>query len=318
MKLKTRFILNPTSGRNRRRPTLAADIRTYIATHALDATLVTTEGPGHATLLARDAAFANCALVVAVGGDGTMNEVAQAINRTPSALGLVPCGSGNGLALHLGLPTSLLPALDLIARAPTLARVATIDTGTANGFAFFNVMGLGLDADVSRRFNALTRRGLPAYARTAFAALREIRTERVTLTCADHRETLDVLLVAVANSDQYGNHARIAPGARIDDGALDLVAVQSVGLCGATSLAARLFLGTFDRSSRVRRLTGPRFLIERTTPGLIHTDGETHPTTATVEVIVHSRSLRIVVPIGSRALAPVSDLAPAGFDFTLP
>ncbi|MCX6951021.1 MAG: acylglycerol kinase family protein, partial [Verrucomicrobia bacterium] len=159
--MKTRFIVNPTSGRNRRRPTLSADIRAFISSRLLDAEVVTTEGPGHATVLAREAALTGCTQVVAVGGDGTMNEVAQGVLRTPAALALVPCGSGNGLALHLRLPTALRDALDLV--AGSASRVAAVDTGTANGHPFFNAMGLGLDADISRRFNTLTRRGLPAY-----------------------------------------------------------------------------------------------------------------------------------------------------------
>ena len=314
--MKTCFIFNPTSGRNRRRTGLATDLRDFIESRSLDATVATTEGPGHATQLARDAALSGCTTVVAVGGDGTMNEVAQALLHTPAALALVPCGSGNGLALHLGVPTALLPALNLVAL--THGRVALIDTGSANGHPFFNVMGLGLDADVSRRFNTLTSRGLPAYARTALAAFRALRTERVLISTAERRETLDTLLVAVANSDQYGNNARIAPGARIDDGSLDLIAVRPVGLIGAVTLAARLFSGRFDQSAHVCRLRGPSFVIERAAPGLIHTDGETHETGATVGVLVHPRSLRMVVPATSSAVAASDDLAPAGFAFQLP
>ena len=282
--MKTCFILNPTSGRNRRRPALATHLRDFISSRSLDATVVTTDGPGHATRLARDAAVGGGKIVVAVGGDGTMNEVAQGLLHTPAALALVPCGSGNGLALHLGVPTALLPALELVAGSG--ARIARIDTGDANGHPFFNAMGLGLDADVSRRFNTLTSRGLPAYVRTALAALREIRSERVVISTAEQRETLDILLVAVANSDQYGNNACIAPGARVDDGSLDLVAVRPVGIVGATTLAARLFSGRFDQSPHVSRLRGSRFVIERAAPGLIHTDGETHATGATVSVVV--------------------------------
>ena len=314
--MKTCFILNPTSGRNRRRPTLATHLRDFIASRSLDATVVTTDEPGHATRLARDAAVAGGKIVVAVGGDGTMNEVAQGLLHTPAALALVPCGSGNGLALHLGVPTALLPALELVAGSG--ARIARIDTGDANGHPFFNAMGLGLDADVSRRFNTLTSRGLPAYVRTALAALREIRSERVVISTAEQRETLDILLVAVANSDQYGNNACIAPGARVDDGSLDLVAVRPVGIVGATTLAARLFSGRFDQSPHVSRLRGSRFVIERAAPGLIHTDGETHATGATVSVVVHPRSLRIVVPATSTAVARTEDIAPAGFAFQLP
>ncbi len=314
--MKTRFIFNPHSGRNRRRLWLAAAIRDFIAAHSLDADLITTDGPGHATVLASEAVLAECTQVVAVGGDGTMNEVAQALLHSPAALALVPCGSGNGLALHLGLPLSPLGALDLVAGAG--GRVAALDTGAANGLPFFNAMGLGLDADVSRRFNGLVRRGLPAYARTALAALRALHHERVTIQTASHRETLDVLLVAVANSDQYGNNARIAPGARVDDGLLDLVAVGPVGLVGAAVLAARLFLGNFDRSPDVRRMRGPRFVIERVAPGLIHTDGETHDAGTTIEVVMHPRSLRVLVPATSCAIAFPTVPAPAGFALQLP
>ncbi len=314
--MKQRFIFNPNSGHNRRRPGLAGTIRDFIAARSLDAEIATTEGPGHATVLAREAALAGCTRIVAVGGDGTMNEVAQALLHTPAALALVPCGSGNGLALHLGLPTAFGAALRLLTTEST--RVATIDTGSANGHPFFNAMGLGLDADVSRRFNTLTQRGLPAYARTVLATVRELRTERVTIYSGETRESLEILLVAVANSDQYGNNARIAPGARVDDGHLDLIAVRPVGAWGFCALTTRLFLGRFDTSPHVRRLRGRNFTITRTAPGLIHTDGETHATTATVEVRVHPRSLHVVVPTATTAVTAADELAPAGFAFLPP
>lgn len=314
--MKTCFIFNPHSGRNRGRPGLAAAIRDFIAARGLDANLRTTDGPGHATELAREAVLTGSEVVVAVGGDGTMNEVAQGLVDTPAALALVPCGSGNGLALHLGLPRTRLDALILATGAT--GRIAAVDTGTVNGHPFFNAMGLGFDADVSRRFNRLTRRGLPAYARVAFGALRELRAERCRITCGTRTETLDVLLIAVANSDQYGNNARIAPGARIDDGRLDLVAIRPVGLLAAALLVPRLFFGNLDQSPHVFRLTGPRFTIERTAPGLIHTDGETHPTAGRVEVAVRPRSLRILVPARSRAVAPADDPAVARFALQFP
>lgn len=316
--MKTRFIFNPHSGHNRRRPGMAAFVRDFISARALEADFVVTEGPGHATALARQAVEAGFTQVVAVGGDGTMNEVAQALVGAPTALALVPCGSGNGLALHLGLPTAPLAALRLIAGGET--RTAALDTGVVNGFPFFNAMGLGLDAEVSRRFNHLTRRGLPAYARTAWDALRAIRSERcrISTSSSGEREDIEVLLIAVANSDQYGNNARIAPGARVDDGILDLIAVRPVGIFGAAALAARLFAGSFDRSAHVRRWRSPNFIIERGAPGLIHTDGETHEAGAIVEISVRPRSLRVVVPAAARAVAFTDDRAPAGFALQIP
>ena len=296
--MKLCFILNPHSGRNARRPWLANHIREFIATRSLDAELVITTGPRHATELAQSAIAAGCARVIAVGGDGTMNEIAQALLHSPAALGLVPCGSGNGLALYLGIPTRLPDALALAAD-PT-ARIAAIDTGSANGRPFFNAMGCGFDAEISRRFNRLSRRGLAAYARIGLSAFRSRRSEWVVIHGAGQSKALLTLLVAVANSDQYGNNARIAPGARVDDGQLDLVAVRPVGFASAAPLIARLFLGKFSTSPSVFRLRSERFLLERAGPGLIHTDGETHETGALVEIKVHPRSLRLVVPVQSR------------------
>lgn len=293
--MKLRFIFNPASGRNRRQPGLAPAIEAFLSRAGLDAALVLTEGPGHATELARAARRDGCDRVVAIGGDGTLNEIAQALVGTEVALGLVPLGSGNGLALHLGLATRPQPALRLA--VDPAARILPIDTGTANGHPFFNVMGLGFDAEISRRFNRLTRRGLLAYARTGFGAFVRHRAEPVAISDGNGtRETLPAFLLAVANSAQYGNHALLAPGARVDDGLLDLVVLKPPGVLGALCLVPRLFSGTFDRSTRVVRLSGPRFAIQRAAPGLIHTDGETHETAALVEVAVVPRSLRLLVP----------------------
>ena len=306
--MKICFILNPRSGRNARRPWLAGHIREFIAARALDAELFITAGPRHATELAQAALALGCTRVIAVGGDGTMNETAQALLHSPAALGLVPCGSGNGLALHLGLPTDLRAALTLA--ADDSARIAAIDTGAANGRPFFNAMGCGFDAEISRRFNRLARRGLAAYARIGLSAFRARRSDWVVIHGAGQSKALLTLLVAVANSDQYGNHARIAPGARVDDGLLDLVAVGPVGFASSVPLIARLFLGKFSASPSVFRLRSARFLIERTSPGLIHTDGETHETGALVEIKVLPRSLRLVVPAHSRAHASPDSRAP--------
>jgi len=314
--MKLRFILNPRSGRSFRTARLSQRLRAFIAERAPEAELVITRGPGHATELAREAVARDCSRIVAVGGDGTMNEVAQALLHTHSALALVPCGSGNGLALHIGLPVTADAALEL-AISPT-ARIAAIDTGTVNGQPFFNAMGVGLDADVAGRFNRLTRRGLWNYGRTALAALREHRGESCQITCGGHREEIDALLVAVANSDQYGNRALIAPGARVDDGMLDLVAVRDVGFAAAAGLAVRLFQGSFDRSPHVRSWRGARFLIERRAPGVFHTDGETHAGAASLQIAVHPRSLRLVVPADCTAIAPAEDRLTAGFALQVP
>jgi YegS/Rv2252/BmrU family lipid kinase len=297
-------------------------LRQFVAERRLDADIVLTQGPGHATALAREAIEAGCERIVAVGGDGTMNEAAQAMLHSRAALALVPCGSGNGLARHLGLPGSHADALELAVKES--ASVRLLDTGAAAGHPFFNVMGIGLDADVSRRFNTLLRRGLPAYARTALTAFVRRQNERCTIVCGNRRESLEVLLITVANSEQYGNGAVIAPGAQVDDGQLDLVAVRPVGLWSAAFLAARLFLGNLDKSSRVSRFQGARFEIERQAPGLIHTDGECHAVGSKFDVVVLPGSLQMVCPAAWRPLggrgparAPVAGVGPERSHFAL-
>jgi len=289
-----RIIFNPKSGRAGRNVRLAPLLREFVGSLNGGAELVFTEGPGHATVLAAEAAALGYERVVTVGGDGTLNETAQGLLHRPVALALVPCGSGNGLARHLHLPLNPVAALKLAARPDAAIRV--IDTGSADGHPFFNVMGLGLDAEVSLRFNKLHQRGFSSYVTTAWQAFRAQRPERCTISDGHHRESADVFLLTVANSEQWGNEAKIAPGAQVDDGKMDVVAVAPLNLLTAVGFASRLFLGNVLHSSYARHWRGARFQIERAAPGWIHTDGETHQASAVLEIITVPASLRVIVP----------------------
>lgn len=286
------FIFNPHSGHNRRNPYLLERTRAFIATEKLDARIVPTERPRHATDIARDAVATGCGLVVAIGGDGTLNEVATALIDAPAALGLIPCGSGNGLGRHLGVPNPGKGAY----RTLLSGQVRAIDTGTANGIPFFNAMGLGFDAEISARFNHLTRRGLAAYVRTGIQAWASYQPAPYVIRNGQAELATDAFIVAVANSDQYGNDCFIAPGAQVDDGLLNLTVLKRVNTLNALPLALRLFRGRIDGSKQVARLIGAHFTIQRPTAGPIHTDGEVHETGAEVEIRVRPRSLRVLVP----------------------
>ncbi len=290
---RARFIFNPRSGHNARNPWLLERARAFVAEHRLDADVVATERPRHATELARRALDAGCRVVVAIGGDGTVNEVASALVGTDAALGLVPCGSGNGLGRHLGIPGPGKGAF----RALLDGHVRRIDTGLADGHVFINAMGLGFDAEISARFNALSTRGLPAYARTTLKALLGYRRDHYVIRAEGGAEVrTPAFLVAVANSDQYGNDCYIAPGSRVDDGLLDLTLVRRLTCFNVLPLAERLFTKRIDGSPSVVRLRAARFEIERPGPGLLHTDGEVRECESVVEVAVRPASLRIVVP----------------------
>lgn len=290
--LKSRFIFNPHSGHNARNPHLLERVRSFIAEHHLDARVDLTEYPNHATELARRAIDEGCERVIAVGGDGTVNEIAAALVGTSLTFGLVPCGSGNGLGRYLGIPGPGRQAF----RTLLNGRIRSIDTGLVNGHPFFNAMGVGFDAELGSRFNRLTRRGLAAYIRTARRTLFDYRPETYLIRYGNETLNTRALLIAVANSDQYGNNCFIAPGASIDDGRLDLTVLNPPNLICALGLLPRLFLRRIDGSRSVRRLRGAHFTIERPFPGLMHTDGEIHPAGTTLEIVVRPRSLRVLVP----------------------
>lgn len=286
------MIFNPRSGRNARDPGILERARRFVAEAPCEVRLHFTEAPRHATALADQAVQAGFDRIVAIGGDGTLNEVAAALVGTPVALGLIPCGSGNGLGRHLGIPGPGRGAF----RNLLSGRIRSIDTGVAAGVPFFNAMGVGFDAELSQRFNRLTRRGLPAYARTTASLLRGYRAETYGIESGGRVHELRAFIVAVANSDQYGNDCFIAPGALIDDGALDLTALPPVGWLTALPLAARLFRGTLKRDRSVHMARGTRFVLHRAKAGPFHTDGEVHEGPADLTVQVRPASLHILVP----------------------
>ena len=285
--LKTRFIVNPHSGGTGR---VLARVQAFAAAHG--AGVVFTTRPRHATELAARALAEDCELIVAVGGDGTLNEVAASLVGTTASFGLVPCGSGNGLGRHLGIHGRLSRALGIL----RTGRPRLIDTGRANGHPFFTAAGLGFEAEVSAEFNRLAGRGFLRYVTTAARTWRHHVPEECAIECEGRRTVARIFTLVVANSDQYGNHALIAPGARVDDGLLDLTAVPPVRAVQALPLLVRLFTGKLAGASGLVREQSTRFVIERPAPGLIHTDGETHAAGTRIEFVVLPRSLRVLAP----------------------
>lgn len=251
-----------------------------------------TERARHGGELAARAVADGCERIVAVGGDGTMNEVASALVGQPAVLGLVPCGSGDGLGRHLGIHGSVAHALDILEHgAPRL-----IDSGLADGHPFFTVAGIGFEADVALRFNQLRRRGFLRYLTTSAALWRRYRPATYRVETATGRDELVAFTLAVANANQYGNHARIAPAAQLDDGLLTLTAIPPVTVVNAIPLGWRLLYGDVRRSRGVVTRSAARFTVTRESSGPLHTDGELHDAGPTVVFEVRPASLRILAP----------------------
>ena len=285
-----RFIVNSRSGRAAQ--ALPA-VRAFASEHGAD--VVLTQRPAHGGALAVQALAEGCELIVAVGGDGTMNEVASALLGTSGTLGLVPCGSGDGLGRHLKIHGSPARALDILAHG----RPRLIDSGTADGHPFFTAAGLGFEAEIADRFNRLLRRGFLRSLTTSAALLREWEAEPCRIVHEGGEMSLRAFTLVVANADQYGNGARIAPLARADDGKLNLTVIPPVRSVDSVALLLRLFSGRIGQAGGVTLREGTRFTVHRTKPGLIHTDGEIHHAGATVEFVIRPGSLRIMTPISA-------------------
>jgi diacylglycerol kinase (ATP) len=291
--VSTAIIINPISGGAR---PAAARARAQLALAVVDAhgdpaEGLLTEGVGHARELAKSAVRRGARLVLVWGGDGTINEVASALAFDDVPLGIVPAGSGNGLARELGV--SLRPEVAIADALQAVPRA--MDLGELGGRLFANIGGIGFDAHIAEQFATATRRGFIGYAGITARALTGYapRTYRITTGGAgtEHR----AILVTIANSAQFGNNARIAPGARVDDGELDLVVMEERSRLATVCQLPRLFNSTVNRAPgctirRIREAT-----IDCDQPMTFHVDGEPVQGGATLRVRVHPGALRVAV-----------------------
>jgi diacylglycerol kinase (ATP) len=231
-------------------------------------------------------------IVFAVGGDGTVHETARRLIGRKPALGILPIGSGNGFARHIGLP--LDPAMTL--GACRAGRIVTIDTAEVNGTPFVGVMGIGFDALIADRFASSTVRGLETYVIEGLRAFAEFHAEDYEVTCGGETRRERAFVIAVANASQYGNNARIAPLASLQDGLLDVVVVHDLSVLRAPMLLARLFQGTLHRSDDVTMMQCAEVRIQRPAAGPAHLDGEPFQLPEDLHVRIVPQSLRLLVP----------------------
>lgn len=236
-------------------------------------------------------------VVYAVGGDGTVHETAKRLIGRKPALGILPTGSGNGFARHIGLPADLAASL----QSCRGGRIVEIDTAAVNGNPFLGVMGIGFDAVVADRFASSTTRGLETYVKEGLAAFTDFKAEEYAVTANGQTIRQKAFVVAVANSGQYGNNARVAPLASLRDGLLDVVIVNDTSLIGAALLLARLFTGSFHRSDSVTTLQTKEVVIRRPSAGPAQLDGEPCILGEELHVRVHPLSLRLLVPDAATA-----------------
>lgn len=294
-------IINPISGARGRlhvardRAELAASL---IASHGLDGQVFITERPGHARELAGAALTQGASLVIAWGGDGTVNEVGSALAFRDATLGMIPSGSGNGLARALRIPSDPSSAIEVALKG----RECRIDAGELDKRLFFNVAGIGLDARVAHRFaaNGLEQRGFRRYVAITAQELFTYKPDYHTIVTDGHTLRARALLIAIANARQYGNGALIAPAARLDDGRLDVVVVAARSPLAALAQVPQVFMGRIATLRGVTTSTAVDITVTSGQPVLYHVDGEPYVGAAVVAARPWPAALRIVVPLDAR------------------
>ena len=265
-----------------------------VAAH-VDPEILITARAGHAAELARGAVDRGAHVVVAWGGDGTVNEVATALVGTSAALGVIPAGSGNGLARMLGMPPNPTRAIGRILNGSQRA----IDVGEIDGHPFVNVAGVGFDAHIAGAFAAIgrARRGFLRYGAIVMGQLRtyECRTYAVALDPLDDCATTThrAFLLSFANGRQWGNGAIIAPSAELDDGALEAVVVEDRGRGAVLRSVPRLFAGTIAGAPGVSICRIQSAMVSGDGPLLYHADGEPHVGGPSLRVSIRPLALQI-------------------------
>ncbi len=292
IKKKILFIANPISGFGTS-SRLENIIQKNLDHDFFDYELVFTERKDHAREIAAEAVSTKIPLIVAVGGDGTINEVAYALVGSASSLGIIPRGSGNGLARHLGIPLNSAKAVSALNKAQEVK----IDTCTLAGQFFLNVAGVGFDGQVSEIFAEQKVRGFLSYAKCMFTQFRNFKPAKLQIQGDNLFREEKYFIAAAANSSQYGNNAFIAPSASMSDGFFDLVLIKPFPLFYLPQMLLKVFSGKLMTSPYVEivpckkvSISGPEFYP-------VHLDGDHVPGLSNFEIKINPGSLKVLTPV---------------------
>lgn len=267
---KIAFVINPISGTQNKNFILEC-VKAQLDKDKYAPEVIYTERAGHAIEIAAAKANEDFFAVVAIGGDGTINEIARSLVHTNTALGIIPCGSGNGLARHLQIPMDVKKAIDII----NGGNIDVIDYGKINSQPFFCTCGVGFDAFVSLKFAQAGKRGPLTYIEKTLVESLKYRPETYELEVDGSSLRYKAFLIACGNASQYGNNAYITPQASMDDGLLDVTIIEPFNMFEAPSMAFQLFNKTIDQNSRIKHSSAanciytaqnPEWLIMTETP----------------------------------------------------
>lgn len=294
------LIVNPISGTGNKKDVPEVVERT-LAAEGYSTDVRFTGGRGDATMFASEASDKGYYGVLACGGDGTVNETARALCGSQTALGILPAGSGNGLARHLGIPMDVELAMEIVCQR----NVVPSDYGSVNGVPFFCTFGMGFDAAVSHRFARQNHRGLLSYVRSALSEYVQFRPTTYTISANGKLLTEKAFLVAVCNASQWGNNAYIAPEASLTDGLLDITIVHSGSPIDAAVMGMDIFTGFISKNTMVHCFRAPAAVIYRSEKGEAHVDGEPMMLDEILDVKCHRGALRLFTPLDRDRFRPI-------------
>ncbi|MDO3640717.1 MAG: diacylglycerol/lipid kinase family protein [Mucilaginibacter sp.] len=288
MERKALFIINPISG-GKKKDGVPELIEKHLDAKLLKPVIVFSDGVAHATQIAKEAA-GKFGTVVAVGGDGTVNEIASAIVGSDTALGIVPFGSGNGLSRFLHIPMDTVKAIENLTKGKTIS----IDSATLNGKAFFNMAGMGFDAHIAEVFSHNKKRGFISYIKMSLKEVINYKPQVYQLEIDGKHYEREAFMLSFANSSQYGNDAHVSPHASVQDGLLDVCIIKPFPLWRFLELAMRMMAKTADKSRYVEIIRGRQVHVKRALPGPYHLDGEPHMGGTEAKIELLPGSLKII------------------------
>ena len=263
------FIVNPIAGRGRGNKCVD-EIKENLDKIRFIPEFAFTKYRGHATEIAKDAVLRNFDIVVAVGGDGTVNETACGLIGTRTALGIIPNGSGDGLALHLGIPRNVAGAVHEINKGKAILA----DSGIIEGHRFFCTTGVGFDAKVACDYAKAVSRGLKTYINKALENWKKFSPSHYIITTEDKEVEVDAMLVTVGNANQWGNRCHIAPTASVTDGLLEITIIKPISIFQVPDILVKLFGYKAYDSNYIIHLQGKQITIKRDGGLEAHYDGE--------------------------------------------
>ncbi|MDR3652541.1 MAG: YegS/Rv2252/BmrU family lipid kinase [Paludibacter sp.] len=290
MKKKIAFIINPISGTGKKLE-LPVLIQQELDARLFEPEIIFTEYRGHGTELAKEFVEKGFQIVVAVGGDGTVNEIGKSLIHTKTSLGIIPIGSGNGLARHLGIPMNTKKAIQQLNASESIF----MDYGLVNNRPFFCTCGTGFDAYVSTEFAKGKKRGIMSYIEKVITGYFTYKSQNYHLKGEGIDLTVKAFVLTFANASQWGNNAYIAPQASVQDGKIDISIMSNFPIIAIPTLALQLFAKTIDKDLFMTTLRSDSIMLIRDESGPFHYDGEPYVEGKEIEIKTIADGLKVMV-----------------------